>query len=95
LSKKEIEVAFKKNKTSPRVPIHKMDMVYKNVTKSLIAEVDKKKEKESIWGNTKIMLPILNTKKRDKTLHCSENLTLDNIKVQKRVEKRLQNSDAI
>ena len=40
LSKKEIEVAFKKNKTSPRVPVHKMDTMYKNVTKSMIKEVD-------------------------------------------------------
>jgi hypothetical protein len=80
----DIEKALVQQKIAPHVPIHKMDKINRALTRSLMVEEHKKKFPEQFWRDKKVMLPILNMRNTEKTLHTAEVLTNDTIKKQKK-----------
>jgi hypothetical protein len=51
----------------------------------MIQEENNKRPPPSEWQRTKIMRPIRNMANTEKTLHAAECLTMDNIKIQKKM----------
>ena len=82
ISQTYIEKTLIKDKMAPRVPIHKMDTINQNITERLMSTEAQKRVPEQQWKNKKVMLPILNMRDKEKTLHTSEVLTKDTIKKQ-------------
>ena len=80
---REIEHSLRQYKAPPPVPIHRMDDQTRGITKHMIHEEAHRREPEGEWAGKKIMLPILNTRDHEKTLHAAEALTYDDIKIQK------------
>ena len=56
-----------------------MDKINRDLTKSLILEEHYKKIPEQLWKDKKVMLPILNMRNTEKTLHTAAVLTEDTI----------------
>lgn len=62
-----------------------MDKISRNLTESLIAENAQQRIPMRDWQKQEVMLPILNTAKRNITLHTSVDLSIGDIQRQKKI----------
>lgn len=61
------------------MPLHRMDTISRNLTESLIEENAAERIPMREWEKQEVMLPILNTAKRNITLHTSADLSVADI----------------
>lgn len=80
IATRDIYDSIKVQKSIPAVPLHRMDKISRNLTLALLEENASERIPMHQWKKQEVMLPILNTARRNITLHTSHDLNIGDIK---------------